>query len=81
MSNALVSHPQVPHPWNALVLDPVQPLVTFSKIVHVYVLLGDGLRDWNLSVALVSRPRVSTLVPHPRKALVLDPVQPLVTTY
>ena len=85
ISKIVVSHLQVPtpvpRPWDALVLYSVQPIVIFSKVVHVYVLLGDELRDWDLSVALVSRPRVCTLVSHPQDALVLDPVQPLVTTY
>ena len=46
---ALVSHPQVsavvPRSGDALILDPVQPLVIFSNIVHVYVLLGDEVCD------------------------------------
>ena len=49
LGHTIVSHPRVPtlvpRPLDALVLDPVQPLVIFSKIVHVYVLLGDELRD------------------------------------
>ena len=36
----------VPRPRDALVLDPISSyILIFSKIVHVYVLLGDVLHD------------------------------------